>query len=107
VFIAVVTVTVGLAAAAAVLAAARYRLPVELVPAVTIFAVFAGTMPAWEDGAFGRAWPAAVCLFSAVAMLAAAGWAVRTRSAQLLPGWGRLLHREVATEAEAQAEDQD
>jgi len=72
---------------------------------VIIFAVFAGTVPAWVDGVFARAWPAAVCLFSAVVMLLAAGWAVRSRIAQLLPGWGRLLQREV--EAEAAAEDAD
>ncbi len=100
-----VTVTVALAAAAVAIAAARYRLPVELVHAVTIFSVFAGTVPAWVGGAFGRAWPAAICLCSGAVMLAAAGWAVRTRSAQLLPGWSRLLHREV--EAEAAAEDED
>jgi len=105
VFIVVVTVTVALAAATAVLAAARYRLPVELVPAVIIFGVFAGTVPAWADGAFGRAWPAVICLCSGAVLLATAGWAVRTRSAQLLPGWSRLLQREVAGEAAAEDED--
>ncbi|MDA8320915.1 MAG: hypothetical protein M0030_14090 [Actinomycetota bacterium] len=104
-FTVAVTVTVALGAAVAAVAAARYRLSVEFVPAVIIFAVFAGTVPAWADGAFGRAWPAAVCLVSAVVMLLAAGWAVRSRSAQLLPGWGRVLEREV--EAEAAAEDAD
>ena len=104
-FIVVVTVTVALAAAAAVVAAARYRLSLEFVPAVIVFAVFAGTVPAWADGVLGQAWPAAVCLFSAVVMLLAAGWAVRSRAAQLLPGWGRLLQREVAAEAEAAAAD--
>ena len=107
VFIAVVTVTVALAAAVAAVAAARYRLSLELVPAVIIFAIFAGTMPAWVDGVLGRAWPAAVCLFSAVVMLLAAGWAVRSRVAQLLPGWDRRLRREVAAEANAAAEDWD
>ena len=106
-FIVVVAVTVAVAAAVAAAAAARYRLSVEFVPAVIIFAVFAGTVPVWVDGVLGRAWPAAVCLFSAAVMLLAAGWAVRSRSAQLLPGWGRLLQREVAAEAEAEAEDRD
>jgi hypothetical protein len=98
-------VIVALGAAVTGAAAARYRLSLEFVPAVIISAVFAGTVPAWVDGMLGRAWPAAVCLFSAVVMLLAAGWAVRSRAAQLLPGWGRLLQREV--EAEAAAEDAD
>ena len=100
-----VTVTVALGAAAAAVAAARYRLSVEFVPAVIIFAVFAGTVPVWAGGVFAWAWPAAVCLFSAVVMLLAAGWAARTRSAQMRPGWGRLLRREV--EAEAAEQDAD
>lgn len=100
-----VTMTVALGAAAAAVAAARYRLSVEFVPAVTMFAVFAGTVPAWADGVLAQAWPAAVCLFSAAVMLLAAGWAVRSRVAQLLPGWGRQLRREV--EAEAAAQDAD
>jgi hypothetical protein len=107
VFIAVVTVTVALAAAVAVVAAARYRLSLEFVPAVIVFAVFAGTVPAWADDVLGRAWPAAACLSSAVVMLLAAGWAVRSRAAQLRPGWGRQLQREVAAEAEAAEEDAD
>lgn len=104
-FTVAVTATVALGAAVAAVAAVRYRLSVEFVPAVIIFAVFAGTAPAWVDGAFARAWPAAVCLFSSVVMLLAAGWAVRSRGAQLLPGWARVLEREV--EAEAAAEDAD
>ncbi len=106
-FIVVITVTVALGAAVAGVAAARYRLSLEFVPAVVISAVFAGTVPAWVDGVLGRAWPAAACLSSAVVMLLAAGWAVRSRAAQLLPGWGRLLQREVSAEAEAAAEDRD
>ena len=106
-FIFVVTVTLALAAAMAVVAAARYRLPVEFIPAVAVLAVFAGTVPAWADGVPGRSWPAAVCLLSAAAMLLAAGWAWRTRVAQLRPGWGRLLRRETVAEAEAAAEDRD
>ena len=104
-FIVVVTVTVALAAVMAAVAAARYRLSVEFVPAVIIFAVFAATVPAWADGVLGRSWPAAACLLSAAVMLLAAGWAWRTRAAQLQPGWGRLLEREAA--AEAAAEDRD
>ena len=106
-FIVVVTVTVALAAVAAVVAAARYRLSLEFVPAVIVFAVFAGTVPAWADDVLGRAWAAAVCLSSAAVMLLAAGWAVRSRAAQLRPGWGRLLQREVAAEAEAAAADEE
>ena len=83
-----VTVTVALGAAVAAVAAARYRLSVEFVPAVIIFAVFAGTVPAWVDDVLARVWPTAVCLSSAVVMLMAAGWAVRSRGAQLPPGWG-------------------
>ena len=100
-----VTVTVAVGAAVAAVAAARYRLSLAFVPAVSIFAVFAGTVPAWVDGMFAQAWPAAVCLFSAVVMLLAAGWAVRSRIAQLLPGWDRLLQRQL--EADAAAEDAD
>ncbi len=106
-FIVVITVTVALGAAVAGVAAARYRLSLEFVPAVVISAVFAGTVPAWVDGVLGRAWPAAACLSSAVVMLLAAGWAVRSRVAQLLPGWGRLLQHDVAAEAEATAQDWD
>jgi hypothetical protein len=73
VFTVAVTVTVALGAAVAAVAAGRYRLSVEFVPAVIIFAVFAGTVPAWVDGVLAQAWPAAVCLFSSVVMLLAAG----------------------------------
>jgi hypothetical protein len=107
VFIVVLTVTVTLGAVAAAVAAARYRLSAELVPPVIIFAVFAGTVPAWADGVRAAAWPAAICLLSAGVMLLAAGWAWRSRAAQLLPGWARLLEREVAAEADAAAEGRD
>lgn len=104
-FAVTVAVTAALGAALAVTAAARYRLPVELVPALIVFAVFAGTVPAWADGVLASAWPAAVCLVSAVVCFLAAAWAVRSRMAQLLPGWGGRLQREV--EAESAAEDVD
>ena len=100
-----VTVTVALGAAVSAVAAARYRLSLEFVPAVIVFAVFAGTVPTWVDGVFTRAWPAVVCVFSAVVMLLVAEWAVRSRIAHLLPGWGRLLRRDV--EAEAAPQDAD
>src|SRR5258708_40285341 len=96
---------VALGAAVAAVAAARYRLSVEFVPAVIIFAVFAGTVPAWVDGAFARAWPAAVCLFSAGGMLLAGGGGGRGRGAPPRPGWGRVLER--GGEAGGGAKDRD
>ena len=90
-FVDLVVATVVVGAVGAGLAAGRYRLAVEFVPALVILAGFAAFAPAWVAGMINRTWPVALSEAAAAAMAMAAAFCLRTRAAQLLPGWFRTL----------------
>lgn len=104
--LALVAVAVVTSAAAVIAAAAaRYRLPVEFIPATALLAGVAATLPIWLGGPTGHAWAIALCAASALTMITAAARGLHTRGAQLSPGWSRRLERRVAAESGPGAHD--